>query len=664
MRVARLFSRAWMCTLLLSAAAATWAPSVCPADEGGGSQPSLGDGRAGYPALLGDRATAWNGAGLLSKGGVPSAKWPICTPKPLRPSGGDDSVQINRAIAACDVGSVVKLGPGTFIMGKGKYVSIEKGVVLRGSGPGVTILKNPLNRPADRTHTTAADTVPIIIIGAGRWVNPDGDSRCAGPTAYQPGLMQLLSADASKGSRSVTVESGALFWPGQLVLLDETSGASWQPDVTRPGSSIWASPDYTVQWQVHKPPIPQDDPVQPEVSPSPANNYATSGSGTDGACWFARQDRPQNEVKEIARVEGHTITFTSPLHKDYRAGRHAELTTFTGGNRHVWYAGIEDLTAVGGGSGAVRFENAAYSWAKHIEVAGWFGEGVAVDGGFRVEVRDSYIHDAGWPEPGGAGYAISLASGSSEILIENDVVVRANKVMVARSAGAGSVVAYNYMDHGYIATTEGWIEAGLNASHMVGSHHVLFEGNLSFNMESDDTHGNSTYHTFFRNWATTVRSKFRSGFTGNTIDDATTTQNGPKRAVGALKYSYWMSYVGNVLGKPGLTTQANGYVDSCGADWGHQKGMIWLLGWNDTAPYTVDAKVAATAIRDGNWDWVLGKQTWLTNTASTLPPSLYLSSKPKFFGSNPWPWVDPATGNTTTLPAQARYAAGTPNVVP
>src|SRR6185312_10836838 len=102
------------------------------------------------------------------------------------------------------------------------------------------------------------------------------------------------------------------------------------------------------------------------------------------------------------------------------------------------------------------------------------------------------------------------------------------------------VVAYNYMDDGYIATDEGWIEVGLNASHMVGSHMVLFEGNQSFNMDSDDTHGNSTYIIYFRNLATTVRGTFRSGYSGDTISDVDNRRSGPKRAAGAMTYSYWM----------------------------------------------------------------------------------------------------------------------------
>jgi len=34
-----------------------------------------------------------------------------------------------------------------------------------------------------------------------------------------------------------------------------------------------------------------------------------------------------------------------------------------------------------------------------------------------------------------------------------------------------------------------------------------------------------------------------------------------------------------------------------------------------------------------------------------------LSQKPAFFGSNPWPWVDPSTGAVYTLPAKARFDA-------
>ena len=91
----------------------------------------------------------------------------------------------------------------------------------------------------------------------------------------------------------------------------------------------------------------------------------------------------------------------------------------------------------------------------------------------------------------------------------------------------------------------------------------------------------------------------------------------------------------------------------------------WLqFGWDAEDPYPYDAQVAATAIRDGNYDYLNNEQRWLTSAPESLPYSFYLASKPAFFGPNPWPWVDPTTGTTYTLPAKARFDAGTPNIVP
>ncbi len=101
---------------------------------------------------------------------------------------------------------------------------------------------------------------------------------------------------------------------------------------------------------------------------------------------------------------------------------------------------------------------------------------------------------------------------------------------------------------------------------MTGSHHVSIRRQSEFlNIDSDDTHGNSTYLTFFRNYTTTpYGARSRADYTGDTVEDASdlvagaTASIGPKRAAAAMGYSYWMNYVGNVLGKAGVATAANG----------------------------------------------------------------------------------------------------------
>ena len=235
-----------------------------------------------------------------------------------------------------------------------------------------------------------------------------------------------------------------------------------------------------------------------------------------------------------------------------------------------------------------------------------------------------YIHNGAWPVNGGGGYNISLAGASSEILVEDSISVLTNKVMVDRSAGAGSVIAYNYMDDGYIKGQDGWVEIGLNASHMVGSHHVLFEGNYGFNIDSDQTHGNSIYHTFFRNYSSGYRKPF-TALDGAQIDDTAGCCH-PLRTIGVHAYAYWFSFIGNVLGTPGHTS---GWVyDAIGGLNTFPPTGIWMLGYMDISPQGYDPKVAGTAIRDGNFDYLTNKVHWASNDAiRSLPNSLYLNSQ-------------------------------------
>ena len=589
-------------------ASATVTVSAAPASPPPSSPPPSSSG-----LLPADRMTVWN-PGVA--GGIP-ARTTIC--RTVSPPAGDATSTIQAAIDACPAGQVVQLSAGTFTIGTtGSYILLNKAITLRGAGPGQTTLQKT-NGAKPGSYIPGPNPSPIVIVGPGRWDIGGGSST-------------NLTSDAVKGANSVNVASTAGFSAGQFVLLDELSNASWQPDPGGRGQ-IWASPDFRVVWQRHNPSIGTDDPFP------------------DAAGWFSRQDRPTNEIKQIDHVSGNTVFFTTPIHISYRAAQTAQLTSF--GYTFVQNAGIEDLKVTGGDDGNIRFQWSANSWAKNIDDTAWLNEGFSLAYTFHVEVRDSYVHDAVWPVPGGGGYAISLSNATSEALVENSIIMKANKVMVARSAGTASVFGYNYADDGFISGSEGWIEVGLNASHMVGPHHVLFEGNYGFNFDSDKTHGNAILHTVFRNHLSGVRRDFGDSGSGN----------GPKRAAGAAFYSYWHSFVGNVLGVQG---QMNGWVYESG---NMNQPAIFLLGWDDWAPYPVDPKVAATTIRHGNFDYVTNSVKWDPSIATqTLPNSLYLSGKPAFFSAGrgyTWPWVDP-TGATKlyTLPAKARFDNGTPFVQP
>lgn len=596
-----------------------------------------------------DRTFAWN-PGMTSKGGIPNRT----TIYQTIPTGAAETT-IQAALDSCPAGQVVLLSAGTYTVNN--LLLIHSGITLRGAGAGKTILAKSngaksrlatvvsgtsVNTPVDPGSYTY-DAQPVIIVGPSRWPGPDKTTS------------QNLTIDGAQGSMSVTVANGSGFVAGQFVLLDELSGASWQATPTGfpSNAKVWAGD--RVAWNMHLP-VQQ---FQDDCSASNATGPYDGSPGTTPAAmsWFSRTDRPTCEIKEIASVSGNVVTFTSPLAISYRASHTAQLTRYTltgsqsGGNSvHVSSAGVENLTLSGGADGELRFECSAYCWAKNVEVTQWIGEGVAINNSFRIEVRDSYLHTGSWPEPGGAGYIISSADGSSEFLIENNIMIDACKQIVMRSSGAGTVVGYNYADDSWDFDNPVWVECGLNASHMAGPHHVLFEGNYSQNFDSDYTHGNAIYLTVFRNWLSGQRRDF------------TDTSN--VRCVGLAYGSWWDTFIGNVLGRPGKMTgwrYEDPAMTGTNANWGDPD--IWKLGYDpERWGMFADPKTLSTVIRDGNYDFLNNTQKWHSTPAGfTIPASLYLKSKPAFFGSNPWPWIDPTSGTINILPAKARFDAGIPN---
>lgn len=563
------------------------------------------------------------------QGGIP-ARPEVCatvTAASLGNGTTEASVAIQRAIASCPAGKTLQLSAGKFLVNN--YILLNKGITLRGAGPGQTILQK--TNGARRFQLSTPDAQPIIVVGPNRWPRIDATTAVA------------LAADAAKGATTVVVSDARGFKKGQFVLLDEDdyNTAAWMPVPRRlnstVNSAIWASD--RIVFQRH----------------NPAEQYVDDPF-PDSLTWFSRPGRPLNEIKEVMAVEGDRITFSTPVHITYTRNRQAQLTRYTGENVHVRGAGIEDLTVTGGSDGAIRFEAAAYSWVKNIDDTAWLGEGVGVNHSFRVEIRDSIIHDGAWPYPGGGGYAISFAWGSSEVLVENNAILNVNKVIVVRSSGAGSVVGYNYMDNGYIFNMPEWMEVGLNASHMVGSHHVLFEGNESFNYDSDNTHGNAIAMTVFRNHLVGRRKSFPG------MSNA--------RGAGLMFGSWWQTFIGNVMGEAGkmdgwiYEDPGDGSHGNATSQWG-SASAIWKLGYDPTHwEQAADPKVRATVVRDGNFDYVTNSVRW-DREERVLPPSLYLTTKPAFFGENPWPWVDPTGGTKLgTLPAKTRPGVGAPIQAP
>lgn len=648
------------------------------------------------PIIPADRNFTWN-PGMMSKGGISTRNTIFTT---LTPNGTEDTSQIQTALDNCPAGQVVLLSAGTFKFSTVQTpLIIHTGITLRGSGAGVTFLqKVGAGAAQPRLGTlvggttipypvgqSGLDNAPIILVGPGRFAGVDNNS--AGSSS--PGSSKNLTVDGVAGTSSVTVSDGSIYTIGHCVLLDELTVPSYiatprgflDNNTNGTEGTVQVLSGDRIVMNRHKTGSTIDSQTFQDDPPD-AWGYFSRAEPVTAATSAYTDGRLVNEIKKISGIAGNVITFESPLTITYRTTHTAQLTTYTstpgtGNSVHLEGAGVEKLTVQFSGGGGIFFNCAAYCWASNVELNQNFGLGIALANSYRCEIRDSYIHTSAQPTPAADSYAINLLSGTSEILIENNIMRDYCKVTSARACGAGSVWAYNYCDDGWDwydagasndALTAQFQECGLNNSHMGGGHHALFEGNWGFNSDSDYTHGNSIYITYFRNWLTGKRTHFG-------------TEDGARCGGGAM-FSYFMTYVGNVLGRSGAMSGWT-YTDArMGADAGGlgnnftpqptsgwtnslfwNNNSIWKIGYDpERWPCNADAATLSELIRDGNYDYVTNSQKWHTTPATfVIPSSLYLSSKPSFFGSNPWPWVNPATGVTSALPAKARFDAGIPN---
>jgi hypothetical protein len=154
--------------------------------------------------LSADRATTWN-PGTMGVGG------PVRTFfSKLSPRGGelDDTAKVQAAINNCAAGQIVQLEADTFTINGGNFLLIDKGITLRGAGPGPTTLAK-INGAKSFQPAVSANPSPLIIVGPSRYSTSPDASGVVGCTD--------LTADGAKGTYSATVASAAGFSPGQIV---------------------------------------------------------------------------------------------------------------------------------------------------------------------------------------------------------------------------------------------------------------------------------------------------------------------------------------------------------------------------------------------------------------------------------------------------------------
>jgi len=551
--------------------------------------------------LPAERLTTWDPGVTYGEGGIPNRST-ICAD--VSPDGDDDTSRIQAAIDECPAGQVVRLEAGTFdITGEG--LTIRTGITLRGAGSGEPGTGDGGTRLLKVDRETERNFAVIYV----------------GGNAQQFVSSTDLAEDAQKGSTTVRLEEDPGLEVGEHVLVDH---------VTTDDPAVYWGPFH-------------------------------DGPGEGSRRWFARQDRSLSQILEVSEVDGTTVTFATPFHWTFRTELGGQLSRYGDPEQgqvmpFVDGAGIEDMYVWGGMGGDyhgnIAVSTCARCWVRGVESD--FAEGTAIGfyATYRSELRDSFVHGTSSPNPGGGGYLTGLNAGASDNLIENNILWQANKMVVMRASGGGNVFSYNYLEDGYGDDYKDIVEVGLNAGHYTTPHMELLEGNQAFNVDGDSYWGNSISIVVFRNHLTGERRD---------VEGLGLVDMRNRRLASLNHHQYDYSFLGNVLGVDGiepLPGQERFVYEASDLD--QPYAAVWQLGYVGEDPgQPFDPKVAETAIRSGNFDYVTGNVDRADGVPGQLPPSLYLTERPAFFGDLAWPWVTPEDDSRRVheLPARARFDA-------
>ena len=557
---------------------------------------------------------------------------------------------INAAGAAATPSSrkIVLLKAGTYYVNPQVNSGGQVGIVVKVDN--VTIRGEGAETTRIAANGTISDYGTVILFG-----HRTGSSDASF-------AVRSVVADAMKGSRTIELVDASGYVVGDVITIDILDG----PPLANGNATL--NGGYLFFF----------DGVYFKRQPAYTWNGPGTGAPSIGVADFAAANaaaqvavplwRSTMQETEIVAINGNTLTVRDPLYLDFPLARSPQVwrtvalntSSVPVGNR---WSGIENVAVAGGNNlwgfpgGTVAFSYMAYAWAKGIDADGerWnpfnpahpgkYGYNIGLGRCYRCVVRDSYAHGSTDQNPGGQAYGIVVGVGSSNSLVENNISVKNNKPIALNATGGGNVISYNYVDEAVLWNSPGWQENGIDDSHANFTHHDLIEGNWTPNLGGDTTHGNSGWHTHLRNYANGMNSS--GGMTGNL------------RAVGMDGWTHFHAYVGNVLnGGTVYQTTPSSQGGRPVYQLGNQAGNCgcWDNGYS-----------AAHIHRDGNWDNVTNGVVW-ANGARSIPASFYLTGKPAFFGSYVWPWIEPtastAAGRVRTLPAKARYDAGTPFAPP
>jgi hypothetical protein len=556
------------------------------------------------PILSPARAIDWSKAGV---GEIP-ARTTLCAN--LMPSA--TLAQINAALAACPAGQTVYLAAGVYSIPGA--IAVPSNVTLRGAGADRTIL-----------NATGSSRGNVVNLGFGS-------------VPYRP---VNITGGATAGSTSIVVGGAATIHPGMYLAISEINDPAYVSSAGSEGLCKWCDGGWT-----------------------------NTGSLSRG------------QIVEVTAVNGTKISIAPGLYSAYTNSPLAipfQMTTN--------HAGVEDLQVYANNSGYEAnfgMSECAYCWLKGVQSNYTDGDHVDVYWGFHDEVRDSYFSNAFQHLPGQFCSGILVALKTSASLIQNNIVERGHDSIMLQWGAAGNVVSYNYTTGEFDSGAPDVVLGGINF-HGAHSQYNLLEGNVLPEVFEDSIWGSSSQTTTFRNWVIGT-NRICSPMSGRgAVQCSGSNGHYGFQSARAMNISYLTThdnFVGNVVGSAQMQSLI-GYKYPLA-----QRALVeypaerssdvvaygWSFGYGKTSdegtgtgcsggiPPCHAANGTSTQFFHGNYTNIGGGIAWVSGLSHTLPASFYLSGKPAWWGTLPFPATGPEItggagprGHSYGNPAQACY---------
>jgi hypothetical protein len=357
-----------------------------------------------------DRIINWQGNVGVS-GDIPN-RTTICAT--LIPSGQDDTVALQTAIDNCPSQQVVKLNGGTFnISSPIKMGYYGYGVVLRGAGMGVTIIKG-------MTSFSSGSSL----------IDAEPRNQYGGSYVWDlswPAPLNLTSNGLHKGSTTIQTSSAHGYTSADVALglyveVDQLYNASGSPTINPVGSGGACG--------------------------------ASCGRGCDGGS--ETNCRPFGQIVKVIGVPSTTtLALEIPLYYNYDITKNPQVALVgkgpDGGSANgnvIEGMGIEDLTldnTLSQKGDIVFLAHTVNSWLSRVEMLGQNRSYMSMWRTYRNTIRSCKMHGMNASNQPGVGYTIMISPGGSANLFEDNIIYDAFAAFIANGTTSGNIFAYSHI---------------------------------------------------------------------------------------------------------------------------------------------------------------------------------------------------------------------------